>query len=108
MVQTRPGASTGREVRATSMCPALRSGLPPRLLLLPAPRPAAPGLLDAEVELLDVFLLEEPGAGVFHHDAANFQDVAVVGDVKRHVGVLLHQEHGHAALAVDPNDDAQD
>ena len=40
-------------------------------------------------------------AGVFHHDAAVLEHVAVVGDVERHVGVLLDQQDRGAALAVD-------
>jgi len=35
-------------------------------------------------------------ARIFHHDAADFQHVSVVGDVQGHVGILLDQQHGHA------------
>ena len=48
------------------------------------------------------------GTGVFHHDAAVFQHVAVVGGVQRHVGVLLDQQNGGAALAVDAHHDLED
>ena len=81
----------------------------PHLLSLPAPRAADAGLLDAQVELLDVFLLEQPRAGVFHHDAADLQHIAVArAMVQRHVGVLLDQQHRHAALPVDAHDDVED
>ena len=78
------------------------------LLLLPAPLAAHAGFLHAEVELLDVVLLAQPRAGVFHHDAAVLEHVAVVGDVERHVGVLLDQQDGRAALAVDAHHDLED
>jgi hypothetical protein len=75
---------------------------------LPAPLAAHASFLHAEVELLDVVLLAQVGAGVFHHDAAVFQHIAVVGGVERHVGVLLHQQDGGAALAVDAHHDLED
>src|SRR5690606_41008379 len=57
--------------------------------------------LHAEVEFLDVFLLEQPGAGIGHHDAADLQHIAVMGGVQRHVGVLLDQQDGGLLLGVD-------
>src|SRR3954470_11245421 len=80
----------------------------PCLLLLPPPLPPHPHLLHPQVELLDVFLLAQPRAGVFHHDAPGLQHVAVVRDVQGHVGVLLHQQDGGAALAVDAHHDLED
>src|SRR5688572_24993007 len=80
----------------------------PILLLLPPALAAHAGFLHAQVELLDVVLLAQAGAGVFHHDAAVLQHVAVVGGVERHVGVLLHQQDGGAALAVDAHHDLED
>src|SRR6476620_7060899 len=59
--------------------------LSPGLLLLPPPLAARPCLLHAEVELLDVVLLAQPRAGVFHDDAAVLEHIAVVGDVEGHV-----------------------
>ena len=47
-------------------------------------------------------------AGVFHHDAPDLQHVAELGHLERHVRVLLHQQDGDAALAVDAHDDAED
>ena len=70
--------------------------------------PRAPASFMPEVELLDVVLLAQPLAGVFHDDAAVLQHVAVVGDVERHVRVLLDQEQRRAALAVDADDDLED
>jgi hypothetical protein len=49
-------------------------------------------ILDAEIEFPDVFLLQHRSAGVGHDDAADLQDVAVVGGLQRHVGVLLDQQ----------------
>jgi hypothetical protein len=79
-----------------------------RSSFLPAPLAAHADFLHAEVELLDVVLLAQAGTGVFHHDAAVFQHVAVVGGVQRHVGVLLDQQNGGAALAVDAHHDLED
>src|SRR5713226_8529605 len=76
----------------------------PCLLSLPAARPADTAFLDTQIELLDVVLLEQPGAGVLHDDAAHLQDIAVIGDVQGHVGVLLHEQDGHPSLAVDPEE----
>src|SRR5436190_11270913 len=80
----------------------------PGLLPLPAPLAARAGFLHAEIELLDVVLLAQPRAGVLHDDAAVLEDVAVVGDVERHVGVLLDQQQRRAAVAVDAHDDLED
>jgi hypothetical protein len=49
----------------------------PGLLLLPAAFTANAGFLHAEVELLDVVLFAQHRAGVFHHDAAVLEHVAV-------------------------------
>jgi hypothetical protein len=78
------------------------------LLLLPAPLAANAFFLHAEVELLDVVLLAQHRAAVFHDDAAVLQHVAVVGHVERHVRVLLHQQDGRAVLPVDAHDDLED
>src|SRR6476660_2444640 len=60
---------------------------PPSLALLPAPLAAGALFLDAEVEFLDVLLLQQPLAGVGHHDAADLEHVAVVGGLQGHVGI---------------------
>src|SRR3989344_2210234 len=73
--------------------------LSPGLLFLPAPLSAYADIFHPKVELLDVVLLAQALAAVFHHDAAVFQHIAVVRCVERHVGVLLHQQDGGAALA---------
>src|SRR5499433_325975 len=100
------GAGRGGACVAT-----LISGPPsssPHLLALPAAGAADARVLDAEVELLDVVLLEQARARVFHHDAPHLQHVAVVSEVEGHVGVLLYEEDGHAMLAVDAADDVED
>src|SRR5574343_1769088 len=60
----------------------------PGFLLLPTAVGAHTFFLHAQVELLDVLLFAQAGAGVFHHDAAVLQHVAIVRRVERHVGVL--------------------
>src|SRR3990167_6576061 len=78
---------------------------PPCLFLFPAPLAAHAGFLHAEVELLDVLLLAQAIAAIFHDDAAVLQHIAVVRGVEGHVGVLVDQQDGGAALAVDsPHD----
>src|SRR6266568_796250 len=108
MVQARVSSMTGRGSTVMGMVSSLR-GLASAPCLLPFPPLGAAdaALLHAEIELLDVVLLEQAVAGVLHDDAADLQDVAVVGHVQRHVGVLLHEEDGHPPLAVDPDDDIE-
>src|SRR5574343_1706387 len=61
----------------------------------------------AQVELLHVFV----GAQVFgfavHHDAATLHDVAVVGVLERHIGVLLGDQEGDLFLLVEVLDDVE-
>src|SRR5499427_4759532 len=105
-VNDAAGAGRGGVCVATFM-----SGPPsssPHLLALPAAGAADARVLDAEVELLDVVLLEQARACVLHHDAPHLQHVAVVSEVEGHVSVLLHEEDGHALLAVDAADDVED
>src|SRR5436309_10474872 len=80
----------------------------PSFALLPTPLAAHTGAVDAEVELAHVVLLAQPRAGVFQHDAAVLQHVAVVGHVQCHLRVLLDDEQARAALAVDAHDDLED
>src|SRR5262245_11770115 len=79
----------------------------PSLLFLPAPRPADAGLLHAEIEFLDVLLVEEAGARALHDDAADFQHIAVIRGLERHLGILLDEEDADAALPVDAQDDLE-
>src|SRR5215831_11159098 len=97
-----------RSPRAVVARLSIALSLPPGLALLPAPLAARALFFDAEIEFLDVFLLQQPRAGVGHHDAADLQHVAVVRGLQRHVGVLLDQKDGDAALAVDPHHDLED
>src|SRR6218665_3040459 len=90
------------------ICWAPWCGLSPGLFLFPAPFAAHAGVFHAQVELLDVVLLAQALAAVFGDDAAVFQHIAVVGRIERHAGVLLHQQDGSAALAVDAHDDLED
>src|SRR5690606_16575812 len=101
-------ASTGSaRTEGVGVLTSMRPPSAPVLFLLPAPIPARTGFFHAEVELLDVVLLAQAVATVVHHDAAALEHVAVVGHVEGHVGVLLHQQDGGAALAVDADDDLE-
>src|SRR3984893_13982106 len=64
--------------------------------------------VEPEIELLDVGVLPQGVGRALEYDAAVLHDVAVVGDVERHGGVLLDQEHGQAALFAQPVEDAED
>src|SRR5262245_29622204 len=82
--------------------------LAPALGALPALLAAHGGFLLTQVELAHVLVLRQLGAGPFEHDAAGLQHVAVVRGVQCHVGVLLHQQHGHALLLIEAADDPED
>src|SRR4051794_12322933 len=82
-------------------------GLPPSLLLLPAPLASRALLLGAKVEFLDVLGMHQAVAGVVHHDASDFQHIAVMGRLQRHPCVLLDQQDRHALLLVDTADDRE-
>src|SRR3989442_1129598 len=63
---------------------------------------------EAEVELLDVFVVGD-GLGVaVEHDAAVLHHVALLREPERDGGVLLRQQHRHALLAVQPAHDLED
>src|SRR5690606_9152157 len=51
-----------------------------------------------EIELAHVLVVPEVGTRPLEHDPAVLHDVAEVGDVERHPGVLLHDQQGRAAL----------
>src|SRR5579871_4679960 len=57
----------------------------PQLLPLPSPRAADAGILLAEVELADILALQQARAFVLQDDAADLEDVAVVGGLQRDV-----------------------
>src|ERR1700676_5386714 len=73
--------------------------------------PAAPGpLLNlhlAEIGLLDHLVVAQALGGAVQYHLAGLQDIPVVGDGERHVGVLLHHEDG-GALLVDGLDQVED
>src|SRR5437016_5933605 len=59
---------------------------------------AGADFVEPEIELLDVGVLPQRFGGTLENDAAVLHDIAAVGDIERHGGVLLDQEHGQAAL----------
>src|SRR3984893_17411543 len=95
--------------------PALTAGLFPRqppystpsLLLFPAPFAPRAGFFGPEVEFLDVLRVHQALAGIVHHDPADFQYIAIMRRLQRHLGVLLDQEDRHALLFIDAPDDGE-
>src|ERR1700733_11664526 len=81
--------------------------LAPGLLLFPAPFAPRACFLCAQVELLDVPGMHQPLACVVHDDAADFQHIAIMRRLQRHLGVLLDQQDRHALLFVDATDDGE-
>src|SRR5690606_34033997 len=61
-----------------------------------------------EVELLHVRIALEGVGGPAHDDVAVLEQVGVVDDVQRRLGVLLDEQHAGAPLAVDLADDLED
>src|SRR5215475_15018976 len=59
-----------------------------------------------EVSLLYQLVVAQAARGAVQHDFAGLQYVAIVGDRKRHVRILLHHEDG-GALLVDRLDDLE-
>ena len=62
----------------------------------------------AQVELLNVLVVQELLRVAVQDDAPVLHDVAVAGDLEGHHGVLLHQEDGHPLLAVQAHHDVED
>ena len=52
----------------------------------------------AEIRGLDLLVGGQLCAGALHEDGAGLHDVGPVGDLQRHVRVLLYQKHGNTAL----------
>src|SRR6185503_3039946 len=63
---------------------------------------------EPQVELLHVLVLADGPCVAVQHDPAALHHVGVLGEVERHGGVLLGQQHGHLLLAVQAADDAED
>src|SRR5919198_593120 len=61
----------------------------------------------AEVRLSDLLVLTEGLGVVGERDATRFEDIAALGDLERHEGVLLHEEN-RDSLLVDLLDDLED
>jgi hypothetical protein len=55
----------------------------------------------SQVRPLHIFIMEEAVGCSFQGDAAVFHDLAPVGDLEGHIGVLLHQEDGRPAFLID-------
>src|SRR5213080_4022375 len=58
-------------------------------------------------KLLNILGMHQPLATVVHHDPADFQHVAVMRRLQRHLGVLLDQQDRHALFLVDALDDGK-
>src|SRR5262245_41590138 len=96
-----PCASSRRDRRAPPPCggtasPPCRSRRgcwrsPPLLPPLPAADTAHAGIADAEIEFLDVFVALQALGAAFEHDAPAFEHIAEIGDVERHLRVLLDE-----------------
>src|SRR5436190_10007906 len=55
----------------------------------------------AEVELLDVGMVAQARGITIEHDATVLQYIAVIDNLQRHGGALLHDHHGQRQLAAD-------
>src|SRR5258708_28112941 len=94
-----PTAQSGNYLRGSRLEPALA----PAVVLDVAERTATLAA-DAEVEFLHVLVLAQARGLPVEHDAAVLQDVAVMGEAQRHVGVLLREQARHPpALAHVPH-----
>src|SRR5262252_2565023 len=104
-------AATASETRSSTVRPPKRR-VRPSMSSSAIPSPAAAILLDvaiasslaalaAEIEFLHVRVLAQALSRAVEHDAAVFHDIAVVGDVERYRGALLHDQDGDAELAPD-------
>src|ERR1700733_1912029 len=67
-----------------------------RILTQGAIRPALRAAGLTEIGFLDFTTAAQLRGRAFEHDPTALQDVAVIGDRERHVGVLLHQKNGDA------------
>src|SRR5215472_550137 len=104
-------AATASETRSSTVRPPKRR-VRPSMSSSAIPSPAAAILLDvaiasslaalaAEIEFLHVRVLAQALSRAVKHDAAVFHDIAVIGDVERYSGALLHDQDGDAELAPD-------
>ena len=60
-------------------------------------------VLAAQIRFADRVAFDELLARTAEGDAPGFEDVGAVGDLKRHLRVLLHQQDRRAALVKLPN-----
>src|SRR6266581_2212964 len=82
--------------------------LAPAVMLGVAVGFAGAGIVEPEIEFLDVGILPQAFGRAFEHDAAVFHDIAVVRDVERQGGVLLDEQHRELLLLLEPEDHAED
>src|SRR5437763_9751292 len=87
-----------RETRSSSSSAIPAAATPVLLDLAVAATLAGRG---AEIELADVLMRAQPLGRAVEHDASVFHHVAVIGDVERHLRVLLDDEKRHAKAITD-------
>src|SRR3954469_13058236 len=102
-----PPLRSSRRVPSRSMPGLPGAILTPSFLLFPAPFAPRACFLCAQVELLDVLGMHQPLAAIVHDDAADFQHVAVMRRLQRHLRILFHQQDRHALLFVNAADDVE-
>src|SRR6266403_1967537 len=81
--------------------------LTPRFLLFPAPFAPGARFLGAEIEFLNILGTHQPLATVVRDHPSDFQYIAVMRCLQRHLGVLLDQQDRHALLFVNAPDDGE-
>src|ERR1700686_1675892 len=92
-----------RSAGAHSSEPALAAGV-----MLPVAEAVASGARQAEVELLHVLVSGQLPRRTIHHHAAVFENVTVVREAKRDIGVFFTNQEAHVLLLVQVEDDLED
>src|SRR6266702_7103234 len=100
LVSPSPSAAADAGFDSPVFFPKRDLHLTPRFLLFPAPFTPGAGFLGAEIELLNILGMHQPLATVVHDNPADFQHIAVMRRLQRHLGVLLDQQDRHALLFV--------
>src|SRR5205823_13963723 len=67
----------------------------------------ASGAREAEIEFFHVLVLRELGCGAIHDHAPVFQDISIVGEAQRDIGVLLGEKEAHLFLLIQIADDLE-
>src|SRR5882762_1557804 len=86
---------------ATRLIPLRQPALAPTVMFRVAVGFAGAGLVEPEIEFLDVGILSQAFGRAFEYDAAVFHDIAVIGDVECQRRVLLDQQHGELLLLLE-------